>query len=323
VNLVHLDDAIIGRSQIAGAWYSARVSRTVSTFLNASRDFDQRRSMTVSIGLSMDFGDRVSAYTSAGASGGRAALSASAGRSADYGGGWEWAAQTNRVGGTSASLARLGYLGEYGEVVAALEDASGRGGASVEATGGLLFMDGVAEPARRIGAAFALVSTDGTPGVPVYHENRLLGDTDAGGHLLVPDLTPYGHNNLSIDSLNLPADDKIPIDRLDVTPRGESGVLARFAIEHYFAATVTLLDSHGRVLPVGTLVHVLESRRDFVVGYDGIAFIEELAARNHLIARGSDFACFAEVDFTAPPPGAGALLDLGRVTCRIEQAQAL
>jgi outer membrane usher protein len=323
VSLVHLDDAVTGRSQIAGAWYSARVSRIVSTFLNLSRDFDQRRSMSVSIGLSMDFGDRVSAYTSAGASGGRAASSASAGRSADYGGGWEWAAQTNRIGDTSASLARLGYLGEYGEIVAALQDASGRGAVSVEATGGVLFMDGVAEPARRIGAAFALVSTDGTPGVPVYHENRLLGDTDGGGHLLVPDLTPYGHNNLSIDPLNLPAEDKVPVDRLDVTPRGESGVLAHFPIEHYFAATVTLLDSHGRPLPVGTEIHVVESRRDFVVGYDGIAFIEGLAARNHLAVRGSDFACLAVLEFTAPPHGAGALLDLGKVTCQSREAEAL
>src|ERR1700744_2395048 len=110
----------------------------------------------------------------------------------------------------------------------------------------------------------------------------MLGTTDASGHLLVPDLTPYGHNNLSIDTLNLPAEDKISSTHLDVTPRGNSGVLARFPIDHYVAGTVTLLDEHGRPLPAGSTLHDLESDRDFVIGYDGIAFLEGLLAQNHL-----------------------------------------
>ncbi len=315
---VRLNDSVAGRSNLVQLWYSARLNRSMSTFANVSRDFEQPRSASLSLGVSLDFGNRISGYSSAGTSGGRGEYDASVTRSADYGGGWEWAAQSERSAGSAASLVRGGYLGQYGEVVAAAQDAGGHDAISIEAIGAAVFMDGALEPARHIGAGFAMVSTDGIEGVPVLHENRLLGTTDASGHLLVPDLNPYEHNSLAIDPLDLPAEDKIPVDHLDVTPRGGSGVLARFPIDRYRAGTVALFDVRGRPLPAGTAIHLVESDRDFVVGYDGIAFLEGLAADNHLIARGPDFECRASVSYGPHDGAKGFLVDLGKVTCKAE-----
>ena len=60
------------------------------------------------------------------------------------------------------------------------------------------------EPARRIDDGFTLVSTDGIGGIPVLHENRVIGATNGGGHLLIPDLNAYQHNQVAIDAMNLP-----------------------------------------------------------------------------------------------------------------------
>lgn len=322
-SFVHVKDSIAGRSAIGALWDSARLTRTLSAFVNLSRDFEQRRSASVSIGLSVDFGDRVSGFTNAGTSAGHAVYGASLSRSADYGGGWEWSAQSNRSDDTMSSLARGGYLGRYGEITAAAQVIEGHTDVSAEAVGGLLFMDGVIEAARHIGSGFSLVSTDGTANVTVLHENRPLGVTDAGGHLLVPDLNPYEHNTLAIDTLNLPADDKIPVDRLDVTPRAQSGVLAHFPIQHYNAGTVTLVDGSGKFLPAGTVVHDIETRRDSTVGYDGLAFIEDLAPQNHLRADGAKLDCEALLNYQPSAATSATLPYLGQVSCRARAGHSL
>lgn len=315
-SFVHVQDAVVGRSSIGALWYSLRVNHRVSTFFNVSNDFQQHRSWTLWLGVSLDLGNRVNAFSNAGATDGRALYGGMISRGADYGGGWEWAAQSLRSNDVDSTSGRLGYLGQYGEAIATGTMSDRQAGVSVEGVGGLLLMDGTLEASRRIGAGFALVSTDGVSGVPVLHENRVIGATDDSGHLLVPDLNPYDHNSLAIDSMGLPAEAKVPVDHMDIAPRGSSGVLAEFPIGRYMAASITLVDAQGQFLPAGTRVHHAESGHDLIVGYDGQVFVEEIRTQNHLQAQGASFACMAEFDFKLAADKNAALANLGRVVCR-------
>jgi outer membrane usher protein len=317
-SLIHVSDNTVGMSSLAGLWYSVRLSKRTSVFVNAARDFEQSRSASMSLGFSFSFGDRVSSYTNIGRNAGHGDSGTSISRGADYGGGWEWAAQADRIDNESTYLARLGYLGTYGELSAAVNRFAGRSALSVEGVGGLLLMDGVVEASRHIGGGFALVSTDGAAGVPVLHENRLIGTTDESGHLLVPDLNAYQHNHLSIDTLSLPPEDRIPVDHLDLSPRSDSGVLARFPIEHYRAATIVIVDVDGNVLPVGTEVHQLETNVDYIVGYDGQLFVDGLRDTNHLTANLITHSCSVEFQAPEPAKNRGSLRDLGKLTCKAE-----
>jgi outer membrane usher protein len=306
-------------TRIGSITYTAQLLRWCSLFANAYKDFDSTHSHGFWVGVSLDLGHRVTGFVNAGRSQDQNTYGASLVKTADYGGGVEWGAQDNEGGHQYSRLARAGYLGRYGEISGAAQDNQGQTLLSLDANGGLIFMDGVLEPSRHIYDSFALISTDGISGIPVLNENRVMGNTDGSGHLLIPDLNSYQHNRIEIDSLVLPPDANIPVSRIDVVPRSQSGVLAHFAVQRYTAATVNLVDAAGKPLPSGTLLRHAESGQDFVVGYDGQAFIENLQPHNHLTAQNADphqrVDCTAEFDYQAPGNGS-SLPTIGPVTCK-------
>jgi outer membrane usher protein len=306
-------------SRIASLSYTAQLWHWGSLFGNAYMDFDSSHSHGFWVGISLDLGHRITGFLSSGRNQDQGQLGASLVKTTDYDGGLEWGLQDSESGTASNRLARAGYLGSYGEFSGAAQDSAGHTLLSLEGAGGLVFMDGVFEPSRRIYDSFALVSTDGIAGIPVLNENRVIGNTDGSGHLLIPDLNSYQHNQLEIDSLVLPADANVPVSRIDAVPRGQSGVLAHFVVQRYTAATVILIDGAGRPLPSGTLLHHAESGQDFVVGYDGQAFIENLQAHNHLRARNADphrgVDCGASFDYQAPRDD-NNLPTIGPLRCR-------
>jgi outer membrane usher protein len=307
-----------GVSRIASLTYTAQLTRWCTLFGNAYRALDSSRSQGFWLGLSLDLGHRVVGFANAGRAQGQTSYGGSVVRTADYNGGWDWGLQDNESGSDYSRLARTGYLGRYGQLGLAAQQNRGQTLLSLDGSGGLVYMDGTLQPSRHVYDSFALVSTDGVAGIPVLNENRVMGNTDGGGHLLIPDLNSYQHNQLEIDSLVLPADASIPVNRIDVVPRSQSGVLAHFAVKRYTAATVILVDAAGQPLPSGTLLHHQESGQDFVVGYDGQAFIENLDAHNHLHAGSADphvkVDCSAQFDYRRPDDGA-SLPTIGPVAC--------
>jgi outer membrane usher protein len=175
-------------------------------------------------------------------------------------------------------------------------------------------MDGSVQAARRIYDGFALVSTDGAAGIPVLHENRVIGTTDHGGHLLVPDLNAYQINQVAIDSMNLPADARVASTSLDVVPQSESGVLAHFPVSHYSAATLVLVDTHGKPVPAGSRVFVLDADKQTIVGYDGMTFVDGLQADNHLrIEKPDGTRCAVQFPYVRPTDG--SLPTIGPLEC--------
>lgn len=315
LSYIHLNQPAAGASSIGSLSYTLQLPHSLSLLLSAFQDFDQQHSRGAWLGLSFYLGHQTSGFATGGVNNGSSTFSANVNHNADYDGGWEWAAQAAHNAGSSSEMARAGYLGRYGEVLAAVQHAPQQDVVSLEADGGLVLMDGALEASRRIYDSFALVSTDGIGGVPVLHENRLLGNTDAGGHLLVPDLNSYQQNHLAIDDLALPADARVPANHMDLVPRSQSGVLAHFAIERYVAASLILHDRSGRELPLGTALTLAETGARFVVGYDGMAFVEDLKEHNHLQAQGPDgLSCTVSFDYH-PAGTRGELPTLGPLTC--------
>ena len=86
--------------------------------------------------------------------------------------------QTGGTGAVPYRQAQLRYLGHAGEVIAAAQNIDRQTGASLDVSSALVFMDRSLRVSRRIDDGFALVSTDGVAGIPVLHENRVIGTTD-------------------------------------------------------------------------------------------------------------------------------------------------
>jgi outer membrane usher protein len=180
--------------------------------------------------------------------------------------------------------------------------------------GALVLMDGSVHAARQVGGGFALVSTDGVGGVPVLQENQVIGKTSGAGYMLVPNLNPYFINQIGIDPSKLPLDARIASTGQGVVPARLSGVLVRFPVETYEAASVILQDAAGQPLGAGTEVLHLESGNRTVVGYDGVAFIDHLQPLNHLRLTLDGKPCAIEFAYT--PVKGNAMPAIGPYRCQ-------
>ncbi len=151
--------------------------------------------------------------------------------------------------------------------------------------------------------AFAVVDV-GVPGVPVLYENRDAGETNRRGTLLIPNVRSYRANHIAIDPAALPIDTRVGRTDLTVVPADGGAVVARFDVEEAaMAAVIVLRDERGDFVAAGSIGSLNGGRQDFVVGYDGIAYLTRLAAANIIVVDLADGGrCHADFAF-APAPG--------------------
>lgn len=290
--------------------YSASPARGIFASISGFTRARQRDAGGVSASLSFAFGQRTSAGAGIGRQDGRTQRVASISRAPDFGGGMGFNVQAGQVGDERFGQAQLRYLGQYGQLgVSAYHNSAGTTGL-LEASGTVLTMGGAVAATRQAGAAFAFVST-GMSNIPVLHENRIIGTTGKDGFLLVPNLTPNLRNQLAIDVAGVPVDVRVRQHSAQVVPRSLAGVLVSLPVERYRAASLTLVRADGTLVAPGTVVRLRAGGGETVVGHDGLAFIEDLAARTVLVVGEGTAQCSAQIDF---PEGA-ALPYLGRVPC--------
>ncbi len=302
-----------GSSHLVSLGDSLSLSHRLSVTLNLYQDVRDPSARGAFVSLSYSLGERTSVSSSVSLQDKQAGYAASAAQAPDYAGGWGWGAQTSASAGSDYQLAQVQYLGNHAQVTASAQQVDGSTLWAVDTTGAVVWMDNTLATARRIGDGFALVSTDGVAGIPVIHENREIGTTDSSGHFLVPDLDAYRNNQVSIDSLGLPANLQVAATDQAVVPRSRSGVLVRFGIKPYLAASIILQDGKGSLLPAGLRVRHVESGASTVVGYDGLTFVEGLAPLNHLQVDGNHLHC--QVTFPFKPPTGTTLPTLGPLRC--------
>lgn len=151
-----------------------------------------------------------------------------------------------------------------------------------DASGSLVWMDDGLFAANRIDDAFVVVSTEGFADVPVRYENQTVGRTDSKGHLLVPWSSAYYRGKYEIDALELPVNVRVPDVEQRVAVRRGAGYLLNFPLRRVLAASIELVDGNRKDLPLGSQVTHQQSGALAVVGWDGLVYLEDLAAQNTL-----------------------------------------
>jgi outer membrane usher protein len=317
ISAISVRTPLVPPARVLALNYSATLGLGLYLSVSAFRDFRDDKARGVYFSLSGSFGDRISANASRSRQNGVRSTSMALSRSADYSGGFGWGLQSVDNGGTPLRQAQLTYLGNYGQATAYTMQSGTTRTSSLDLSGALVLMDSSVHAARQVGAGFALVSTDGVGAVPVLQENQVIGRTSRSGYLLVPNLSPYLQNQLAIDTTRLPLDARVASTSQTVVPARLSGVLVRFPVETYEAASVILQGADGKPLAVGTAVKHLESGSEGVVGFDGVVFVDHLQPSNHVQATVDGVRCVAEFDY-APVKG-NALATMGPFVCRSVQ----
>lgn len=310
--------SVLGGSRIVTLGYNGSFGTRFNLFATLFRDVDLDDPGGVFIGGSLSLGERITASAGASRRGDARTASLGAARSIDYDrGGVGW--NVSLDGGDDGyrhGLGRLDYRGTRIEASLQAEHARHEtfryDNHSLFATGALVWMDGDLMASRYVYDAFAVVSTGDVAGIPVSRDNRRVGTTNGEGHLVVPDLLSYQSNEIRLDTLDVPLDVGIEQDRIALTPRAQSGVLARFATQRYGGAVLILVDETGNPLPVGMAVSVDGTDQTGVVGYDGQVFLPELDGVTQVIAGSGDQRCVASIAFRKED----TLKTLGPFVCR-------
>lgn len=325
VSYVAQTNAETGRSRFASINWSRLVAGNSTLSISFNRNLENRDGDSAFAFWSLPL-DRLTSLSTAGRRSRNSqslTLEANHAISGDLGG-WGWRSQAT-LGDTRSGLAQVSQLGRFGQWTAGLDHfQGGNGGASTttafaSASGGLAWMQGQTYAMRRVDDAFALVSTSGVAGVPVRLENRLVGETDDNGLLLINRLNAWQLNQISIDPLQLPADMQLGSTRLEAVPQGRSGTLARFDLRRTLAVQVNLRLASGGWVPAGTPVWLQPADASAaasaatVVGHDGVVYLQDPPAGARLQISSKQSTCTVALPVPAQTEGR---VDLGELTCR-------
>lgn len=290
------------------------ISEQVSLTLSLFKDLNGARATTLMAGLSIALGGSVMANLSAGRNSSASTATASMEKHPAPEGGWGAGAQFGSYEKHRAFRGWTRFLGHYGAATAAWRTDGARQSAEASVEGSLIEMGGQLHAAARVDDAFAVVDTHGESGVPVLHENRVVGKTDSRGYFIVPQLNAHRRNRIAIDTGRLPADAFVSARQVELVPSWRAGVIADFPVRHDASAVIVLTDEAGAVLPLGTPVRHQASGRETIVGYDGVIFLRGLDETNLVLALADEHEC--EARFTYAPVNHGKLPTIGPVPCR-------
>jgi outer membrane usher protein len=313
LSFVHMQPASGATSNLLSAAWSRPAFAQSQVFVTAFADVTNRQNYGAFFGISIPIGDTGSVSTGATSSKSGTSLTTDASRplAAEPGSyGWRVRDSEGAVADRSASAS---YRSSVATVQAGVEQSQKnvvQGMAQVD--GAVATMGGGVFASNRIDDSFAVVDA-GTPGVPVLYENRPAGETNGNGKLLVPNLRAYGRNKISIDPKGLGVNDEIETTEDVVAPADRSGVLVSFKTKtNVQAAVVILVGPNGKPLAVGSKGKLDGGDADFVVGYDGRAFVKELKGANSVTVSLEKGECHASFDYAA---AADHQVIIGPVSC--------
>jgi outer membrane usher protein len=310
-SFIHLRDTIGNNSNIFTISWSRALPNNASIYATAFTDIGSQRNSGIFLGLSVPIGG--SATASASVSSGRGGTTVNVDAVQPLGlkpGSVGWSL-IDSEGANAGRQASLSYRSEFARIQAGAIQSGGNARGLLEIEGAVATMGGGMFFANRIDDAFAVVSA-GAPNVPVFHDNRPIGVTNAQGLAFVPSLRSYDKNKITIDPSNLPIDADIGTTRDVVAPADSSGVLVDFKVRtDTSSALVVFTQPDGNYVAVGSSGKS-EKGEEFIVGYDGQAFIKNLAPHNAVEIETSKGICRAQFSYL---PRTGEQVLISPVVC--------
>ena len=303
--------------QILGGSLYRTLFGSVSAWANGYKDFGDRGDYGVYVGFSVPLGRGISTSSAYEKNNRHSAVSLRAWRDPDgRDGSWGWTVTADEpIGGDIQAhrSATARYLARFATLEGSVAQYRGELRATAYIEGAVVAMGDGVFFSRRIDDAFAVIEGAGAH-TPVLSNTRVVTRTDRHGRALVPFLTSFQENAVSIDPSELPVDLRPERTEAVVIPGSRAGTIIDFGVERIAAAIVILVDAGGQPLPVGSIVALQGMAEPAVVGFDGRAYLTDLTARNSIRVRLEDGGeCSANFDF-APVEGEQVLI--GPLTCQ-------
>ncbi len=180
-------------------------------------------------------------------------------------------------------------------------------------TGGAVLLHGHALLSRQLTDSFAVVDTNGAPGVKVLANNNYIAKTDGRGLAIVPWLPAYNRNSISLDDTSVPLNLEVDLSEKTVVPMARSGLLVKFKAEPVKSALLVLVTEDGKEVPVGAEATVNGNKEAYEVAFHGEAYIPQIQFPASIRVRWDAVTCNATV---TAPESKEPLPRIGPVPCR-------
>ena len=186
----------------------------------------------------------------------------------------------------------LSYQGKYGNSNVGYSYTKDSRRLNYGLQGGIItHSDGItfSEP---LGETVALVAAPGAGDTKVKNKKGVR--TDDEGYAVLPYITAYRHNNVSLDTTSLGKNVEIDESVRDVIPTRGAVVRAKFTTHVGYRMMMMMMRPSGKPVPFGTTVSLLDATSAGIVGEDGEAYLSGLPAKGSLKAqwgKGADEHC--------------------------------
>ncbi len=274
-----------GVSSILGLRADVRLSAKSTLFLSAQRSkntgeepqYGLFASLLYSFGSDTSGNVGSSAVPAANGNPARYGAEASVQKSPPLGEGFGYQIHSSLDGDQATGFGNVQAQGRYAQVLGSYSRIGRSDNGSLNAAGAVALVDGVLVGSRPLQQGYAVLSVPGVEGVRGYLNNQEVGRTDSRGYLLVPNLTPYYANRVSIGDADVPIDYEIGhIEQLIATPlRG--GALVKFDVHK--VQTVTGIVRVQDAIPA--FGEVTAGAQTSPVGADGQFWLENLLPGTH------------------------------------------
>lgn len=201
--------------------------------------------------------------------------------------GWEVQGEHSTQAGSQnysldSSLQRNGRFGILrGDLKLGHNQVADRQDLRLSLSGALVHIGDTFALTRPVRDSFALVSVGHAEGVRVYVNNQTAGRTNSQGHAVIPALTSFYDNQISIEDKDIPLEYLMPRVRLYVSPALRSGSCLNFPLRRYQAFTGKLIREAAGQQPLADAELVLttpDGPVDFWTDRDGSFYFDSQMA---------------------------------------------
>ncbi|WP_430673388.1 fimbria/pilus outer membrane usher protein [Klebsiella aerogenes] len=187
---------------------------------------------------------------------------------------------------------------------------------NVGLSGGLIAHSGGITFSQTLGSSVALVHAPGATNTRVINGNV---NTDSSGYAVVPYLSDFQKNTITLDPTTLPENVEILKNTLNIYPIKDSIVQAKFKTRSGYQAIFTIKDKKGNYIPFGATVSMLKDTNSedamFIVGDKGQTYISGLAMNGTLLIQwGNNSTQSCKADYNLSKSNKNNIINLS-LTC--------